>query len=395
MYDYDLIKPISLAQCNAMDRAALADGPIGRGLDGFPFFLRREDVTHILAHPNCITGGTALLEQQGIMDGPLHEWFQGFFVLHEPPNHTRLRSLVSKSFSTRSIERLRAVARKEAEAALDSAPPGREFDVFEEFAFRVPGRVICNMLGIEDVSLIKLRNWINDLAPAIVSVQMTPEQRTAAEHALNEMNNLVDVLVKERRAHPGEDLISVLAAAEQEGGMSLLELRAMIPGLLFTGVDTTKTLIGLTTDLMAEHPDQLEKLRENRELVPQAIEEVLRYAPPAPWVARFTSGPIERSGVKLDAGSPVFLSLATANLDQDIERPEIFDVTRKRIAHTSFGHGLHFCLGSALARLEGQETLNALIDRKVDVELTGSTPRWVRGEQLIRPAESIKLRVHA
>jgi len=197
MYDYDLTTPMTLAECQAMDRAALDAGPVGRGVDGTPFFLKYADVTHLLVHPASTTGGTTILERQGIMDGPVHQWFRDFFALSEPPNHTRLRALVSRTFHIRPIERMRAVARQEAEAALDRIELGADFDVFEDYAYRVPMHVICLVLGLEDRDLVELRQAVDDLGRALVSVSLSPEERVNSEKAIDDLYSvLAEVVAK-------------------------------------------------------------------------------------------------------------------------------------------------------------------------------------------------------
>jgi len=396
MNDYDLSKPLTLAQCQAMDLAALAEGRVGRGPDGSPFFLGYDDVVQLLVHPHASPGGAAVVERQGISDGPIHEWFRDFFALSDPPQHTHLRSLVARTFAVRPIERMRAVARKEAEEALDSLQPGRAFDVFDEFATRVPMRVICSVLGTEDLDLDALWKSICDLGRALVALSLSPEERVNGDRAIEELYAAIEPVVAKKRAQPGEDLISHLVRAEDAGQMTHGQLLAMVSGLMFAGIDTTRTLIALAFSLLAEHPDQRALLQRQPELAASAVEEIFRVAPPAPWIVRFAAQRMEHAGVVLEPGDAIMLVLSAANLDQvGIAEVERFDIARKPTLHLGLGRGRHFCLGAALARLEGQEMLQALAARGLRLELVGDVPRWSRADQLIRPSEPLRLRVHA
>jgi cytochrome P450 len=397
MYEYDLSKPLTLRECVEQDRAALAHGPVARGVDGTLVFLRYADCIELLGHPHTSGGGAGIVERQGITEGPIHQWFRDFFATNEPPSHTRMRSVVSRPFHVRPIERMRGVARKAAEEALDDLKPGAPFNVVEDFAYRVPLGVLCAVLGMERRHFTALRTSLEDLGRALVALALSPAERANGARAIGELYAVIEEVAAEKRAQPSDDLISLLVQAEDDGRLSHGELLAMVSGLMFAGIDTTKTLITLQLYLFSQHPEQLEQLRRSPDpLAPLVVEEILRFAPPAPWVVRFAAEPIECAGQRIAKDELFLLSLSAANQDQEgVVDPARFDITRAPTQHLGLGRGRHFCLGAALARLEGQEMLRALASRDLRVERVGEDPRWLRADQLMRPLEPLRLRFEA
>jgi cytochrome P450 len=292
---------------------------------------------------------------------------------------------------------MRGVARKAAEQALDDLEPGASFDVIEEFSYRVPLGVLCALLGMERRHFAALRTSLEDLGRALVALALSPEERANGARAIGELYAVIEEVAPEKRAQPSDDVISLLVQAEDDGRLTRGELLAMTSGLMFAGIDTTKTLIALQLYLFSQHPEQLERLRRSPDtLAPLVVEEILRFAPPAPWVVRFAGQPIECAGTRIAKDEMFLLSLSAANQDQEgVADPARFDITRAPTQHLGLGRGRHFCLGAALARLEGQEMLRALASRDLRVERVGEDPRWLRADQLMRPLEPLRLRLHA
>jgi len=393
MYDYDVTRPLSFAECVEMDRAALAAGPVARFPDGSPVFVRYADVAELLNHPDAHLGYTNALEQNGVAQSRLLDISRNFLIGVGVPDHTRLRSLVSRAFAVRPMERMRGVARKAAGEALDGLSVGGEFDLYEDLATRVPLRVMCSLLGIPDEYWRELRSFLEGVTPALVSIHRDEACQARAEVALERLFTFVDEVVQEKLARPEEDLISLLASAEQAGSMSHIEIQSMITFLLLAGNDTTRGLIGLGTFLLAEHPEQLELLQTDPARATGAVEEMLRFAMPGMWLRRVATTTIERAGMKLEAGQAFILAIGAANHDpahfSDAHR---FDITRPAEPHLAFGRGRHFCLGAALARLEGQEVFQALAQRAFALERVGPNPLWTRASSLLNPVGPIRLR---
>lgn len=396
MHVYDLTKSLTWAECHEQDHAALAAGPVGRYYDGSPVFVRYDDVAHLLTHPDGHLGYGEQMEQSGIKKGLLHQVISGSFIVADEPTHARLRGLVSRAFGLRPMERMRAVARKAAEDALDRVSRDGQFDVFEDFAGYVPLRVMCSLLGIPLDYAPELRSFLRDVTPAILAPDSTDEVRATAERALERLYAYADAIATEKLATPDDDVISLLAAAEREGRMSRIELQSMITMLLFAGTDTTRSLLGLGMCTLADHPGELAKLHADPELAVTAVEEVLRYACPSPWISRFAEKPIERAGITLEPGTMFILSAATAGLDPDhFAEPHRFDIRRAESQHLSFGRGRHFCLGAALARVEGQEVFRALGARRLKLALAGNdAPRFIRAGVMVEPAVPVSIRAY-
>jgi cytochrome P450 len=394
MHVYDLTKPLTWAECHEQDRTALAAGPVCRYCDGSPVFVRYDDVAHLLTHPDGHLGYGEQMEQSGVTQGLLHQVISGSFIVADEPTHARLRGLVSRAFGLRPMERMRAVARKTAEEALDRVSRDGSFDVFEDFAGYVPLRVMCALLGIPLDYAPKLRSFLRDVTPAILAPDGSEEVRATAERALERLYAYADAIATEKRGNPDDDVISLLAVAEREGRMSRIELQSMITMLLFAGTDTTRSLLGMGLFTLAEHPEELVRLHADPELAVTAVEEVLRFACPSPWISRFALKPIECAGVTLEPGTMFILSAATAGLDPArFAAPDRFDIGRAESQHLSFGRGRHFCLGAALARVEGQEVFRALGARRLKLALAGNdAPRFVRAGVMVEPAAPVSMR---
>ncbi|MET0596073.1 MAG: cytochrome P450 [Polyangiaceae bacterium] len=394
MFDYDLTKPLTWAECHEQDRAALAAGPVCRHYDGSPVFVRYDDVAHLLSHPDGHLGYGEQMVQGGVTAGLLHQVISGSFIVADEPTHTRLRGLVSRAFGVRPMERMRDVARKAAEQALERVSVGDPFDLFEDFAGHVPLRVMCSLLGIPGEYAPELRSFLRDVTPAILAPDSSEEVRAAAERALARLFSYADEIAREKLATPDDDIISLLATAERDGRMSRIELQSMITMLLFAGTDTSRSLLGLGMLTLAEHPDELAKLHADADLAVTAVEEVLRFACPSPWISRFAVNRIERAGLTLEPGTMFILSAATAGLDPNrFAQPHRFDIRRVESQHLTFGRGRHFCLGAALARVEGQEVFRALARRRLELALVGDeAPRFIRAGVMVEPAAPVTMR---
>ena len=396
MYDYDLTKPLTWAQCHEQDHAALAAGPVCRYYDGSPVFVRYEDVAHLLAHPDGHLAYGEQMVQNGVTQGLLHQVISGSFIVADLPTHTRLRALVSRAFGVRPMERMRDVARKATDEALDRVSKDGPFDLFEGFADYVPLRVMCSLLGIPGDYAPELRSFLRGVTPAILAPDCSQEVRATAERALESLFEYAEEIAAEKLANPGDDLISLLAVAERDGQMSRVELQSMITMLLFAGTDTSRSLIGMGMFMLAEHPEEFAKLFADPGLAVPAVEEVLRFACPSPWVSRFALKRLERGGVTLDPGTMFILSVATANLDANhFDDPGRFDIGRQESQHLTFGRGRHFCLGAALARVEGQEVFRALAARRLKLTLAGDdAPRFIRAGVMIEPSAPVSMLAH-
>jgi vitamin D3 1,25-hydroxylase len=310
----------------------------------------------------------------------------------DPPDHTRLRRLVSSAFTIRRVERLRERVRALVAELLDDIAagtgPGEPVDLIARFAFPLPFVVISELLGMPDGDRDQLRAWSHEMTRSLEPFADDAELRRIVA-AADQMFAHIDDVIEWKRRNPADDLLSGMIAAEEDGDrLSPVELRDQVALLYLAGHETTVNLIGNGLLALLTHPDQRALLRERPELLPAAVEEFLRWDSPVHSTpARFATEDVEYSGVTIPAGSVVILSLAAANRDPDrFAGAEELRVDRDAGGHVAFGHGLHHCLGAQLARIEGQVAIGMLLQRRPGLalavhpqELVHRRSRLVRG----------------
>ena len=306
----------------------------------------------------------------------------------EPPDHTRLRRLVSKAFTPRMVEGLRARIRElAAELARGLAERGGG-DLLAEVAEPLPVTVIAEMLGIPAVDHPLLRPWSAQIC-GMYELEPPDETQRTAVRASVEFSEYLRDLARTRRAAPGEDLISALTAVE---GLTEDELVGTCVLLLNAGHEATVNATGNSWWALLRNPDQLDRLRADHGLVPTAVEELLRYDTPAPMFERWVLEDIEVAGVRVPRGAEVALQFASANHDPDVfAEPGTLDLARDPNPHIGFGAGIHFCLGAPLARIELAESMGALLRAAPDLRLK-TEPKWKPGF-ILRGLESLHVEV--
>ncbi|MDJ0462068.1 cytochrome P450 [Streptomyces sp. H27-C3] len=282
--------------------------------------------------------------------------------LMDPPEHNRLRRLVAKGFTNRQVERLRATTQRVVDGMLDEmVEHGAPADLVQHLSARLPLTTICELLDIPELDRPRLRGW----AMAMMAVGVT--DREAADEAKSELRAYFTDLTARRRRDPGEDLLSSLATA-RDGDELLDERELAVLGmvLLVTGHDTTTYQISNITYTLLTHPEQLAKLRAEPEMLPRALEELLRFIPfrQGVGIARVATENVEIDGVMVRAGEAVHVSYLAANRDPEMyDRPDALDLERGTPHHMGFGYGTHHCLGSHLARMELQVAIGTLLER--------------------------------
>lgn len=307
-------------------------------------------------------------------DRPFYRMTSRLLLFTDPPDHTRLRGLVAKAFTPRRIQALAPRVTEMVEESLDRLAPARRMELLTDFAYPLPARVICALLGVpeEDHGLI-IRH-----APALALAldpgpMRTPAAVDAADRAILELEEYLGGLVESRRRQPQDDLLSALVAAEADGDrLDKEELMTTVILLLIAGHETTANVIGNGLACLLRHPTQLARLRDDPDVERTAVEELLRYEGPINMTERITRADIELNGTAIPAGRILVLLLPAANRDPEVFRdPERLDLARDPNPHVAFGGGAHFCLGAALARLEAQAALPALVRRFPDLRVTG------------------------
>lgn len=312
----------------------------------------------------------------------------------DPPDHTRIRRLVSKVFTPRRIEQLRTHVQLLVDRALDDVAEVGEMDLIADLAFPLPFTVISEMLGMPEGDREAVRTWSGDLVKTLDPV-LEPDDVRRALAASDQLDVLVAEVLAWKREHPADDLLSALVAVEDEGEvLSPDELRDQVVLLYLAGHETTVNLIGNGVLALLRHPEQLARLQADPALDAPAVDELLRYDPPVQNSRRITLEPIELGGVAIEAGTLLLTILGSANRDPDQWGPTADQVDLGRPGagqHLAFGSGSHYCLGASLARLEGQVAIGSLVRRLPDLELGVEQPTY-NGRITLRGLADLPLR---
>jgi cytochrome P450 len=316
-----------------------------------------------------------------IMDEPMFRSMSHWMLQQDPPDHTRLRGLVVKAFTARRVEDMRPRIQEVVDQTIDAVAGKGHMDLIEDFAFRLPVTIICDMLGIPEEHREVFYNGSRNGGRILDPVPLTPEEIAQA--------NMVDAMTKMyfeplfeiRRRNPGNDLITQLIQAEEAGDkLSNAEMTANIILLFGAGHETTVNLIGNGLLALHRNPDQLALLKANPSLMTNAIEEFLRYDSSVQMTGRVALEDIEDIGGKrIPKGEAVLALLGSANRDPAVypDRPDRLDITRPNVRPLSFGGGIHFCLGAQLARLEAEVAISTLLRRLPELKLDDAeNPEW-------------------
>jgi cytochrome P450 len=309
----------------------------------------------------------------------------------DPPDHTRLRRLVSLAFTPSSIERLRPRIEQLVDAILDRAAERGSMELVDELAFPVPFQVISDLLGMPTEREVEIREWSQTLTAAIepMADEATLE---AADEAIGHLGEYLDEVIAGRRQHLGDDLLSQLLVVEEAGDrLSPAELRSFVVLLYVAGHETTVNLIGNGVLALLRNPDELRRWRDDPALDATAIDELLRYDGPVQQTVRIPIEPVRYGDVEVAPGSTVMTVLGAANHDPAMfQDPEVLRLDRPNAnRHLAFAAGIHYCLGASLAKLEATVAISSVIRRFPDVQLAGE-PHW-RDRLTIRGVDHLPL----
>ena len=311
----------------------------------------------------------------------------------DQPDHTRLRALVNKAFTRRAVNALEPLVRRVTEMRLDGiADPAGGFDLMEAVAHPLPVSVIAEMLGVPPEDRARFRTWSNRRA-RLIEPTITAREREIANEAGTSLNEYFLPVIQARRAAPESDIISALAQAE-EGGDTLTEYEMlnMLRLLLVAGNETTTNLIGNGMLALLRYPEELERLRADRGLIPAAVEELLRYDSPVQTTFRGVAHDCEVNGFPVRRGQNVVVLIGSANRDPAVfGDPDRLDIGRDEVRHMSFGRGIHHCIGAALARLEARVAFEVLLERFASMHLLTDRPTFRNGV-VLRGLESLPVR---
>jgi cytochrome P450 len=341
--------------------------------------LGHEAVKRGVRHPGLSSERHIEMLRGAGADHPGHASFPRWMVFRDAPVHSRLRSLVAKAFTPRVVERLAPRVQSVVDECLDLFQKDGGGDFVSGFAFPLPAIVIAELLGAapEDRPLFRR---CSEAVAALVFREAGSGRHGRSREGLEELNEYFRVLVEAKRRDPGEDLISQLIAVEEAGDLlDTEELIATCIMILIAGHETTASLLASSVLAFERYPAQRDRLRSERDVLPSAVEELLRFEGPAKMIGRVARADLELSGVAIPSGARVLLVLSAANRDPLVfDDPETLELGRQPNPHLAFGFGEHFCLGAHLARLEMRVALRTLYERCPGLRVTTERPQWRR-----------------
>jgi cytochrome P450 len=355
------------------------EDPVHRSAVGAWVLTRYEDIAEALKNKKLSTEIPTheLLAKTG-GDNALFRLHRNAMLLRDPPAHTRLRALVAKAFAARSIDRLRGRIATIVADVLDAVPDPEEVEVVRDCAFLVPVMAISEMLGVPHEDGRRLHAWTRELAGSMDLASATSTRIRSWNQTIEAFQTYLRSLIEQRRQAPEGDLLSALVMAEeQDERLSIDEVIATCLFLFATSHETTTLLIANAVLCLLRAPDQLALVRARPEAIPAAVEETLRCESPLQLSSRRASEDLEIGGRRIAAGERVLLSFGASGRDPaQFADPDRFDVERADASHLAFGHGVHYCLGAALARVETAAFLEGLLNRYPRLTLKTEEPRW-------------------
>ncbi|GAA1224425.1 cytochrome P450 [Pseudonocardia alaniniphila] len=330
---------------------------------GFRQFMRYDDVSRLLHDHRLRNYGIDILTHGGITEGPLYELFRNLMFNNEGDRHDRLRRLVSKAFAPRTVKTLlptmQAFVDERTAVMVERGASEIVSDLAQPLSITAP----CDVLGVPRSDIPIFERWVQDLGLAFGF--MSPNEIDNAHVAVRQLIEYVDTLIAGRRARPADDLITALVHVEEAGDrLTYDELQAMIANILFGGYHATYHQISLAVMNLLEHPNFASQVAHTSERLSAAVEELLRCDPAAPRAVRVALTPVELDHTTIPEGELIMLSIVAANRDPDVwDEPDTLTLDRPRAArHLAFGHGIHHCLGAALARMQIEQTVRAVAD---------------------------------
>jgi len=346
--------------------------------DGAYVLTRYDDCVSLLRDPRSSVSASNLSpEVLARYQGNISDFDLPVLLFQDPPDHTRLRGLVSKAFTPRVMEGLRAHIEQLVDEMLDAVIDGGQMDVLGDLAYPLPVTVICELLGVPVEDRDQFRPW-SSAASRLLDGDLEPAVMNEGLIAVMQILNALNQHIEERRRQPRHDLLSALVAAEEAGDrLTHEELLATVTLLFIAGHETTMNLIGNGVYALLRHPDQLARLRNDPSLTKDAIEELLRFDGPVHLTGRIPTEPLTIGEVRIPAGFQVVTLLAAANRDPArFAHPDSLQIDRPDNHHLTFSSGPHFCLGATLARIEGQVALSAMVRKLDDWTLLTAEPHY-------------------
>ena len=389
---YDLDSPEFLANPYPIFDQMRNNDPIYWSAENSYWILTRySDIASLIQNENL--SSNRIGAHAGRMPDEAKKHFRPFFtavsswmLMIDPPDHTRLRGLVNKAFTPRVVENMRGLVQRLVDDMLAAVKKQGRMDIMIDLANPLPATVIAELLGVPATDQRKFKTWSDDIALALSGIDTagTKDELFAlyelAQKSLLALSDYFIERVVELRRNPQENLLSALAQAEEQGDrLTEDELFANCVLLMIAGHETTTNLIGNGILALLQNPGQREALSSNPDLIVSAVEELLRYDSPVQKMGRIALADIHVAGKQIKKGELVCFSFAAANRDpEQFESPKQLDIARKPNRHLAFGHGLHYCVGAALARLEGQIAVNSVLRYLPKIQLAHDKLEWYR-----------------
>jgi cytochrome P450 len=317
------------------------------------------------------------------------EVLNNWIVFQDPPQHTRLRKLINKSFTPRTIAALEPKIEVIVARLLDAAMENESFDLVNSLTFQLPAIVICELLGIPLERQWDIKRWSDGAAGFSAAARVTHAEARHANETAIEANEYLLELFAQLRQDPQDDLLSKLVAySESDDYLSNSELVGLVVNLFFAGFETTEGLIGNAVMALFNHPEQLRLVRQDPSLIDNVIEETLRFDSSILKQSRVASEDLTIAGQDIAQGDYIHFMIGAANRDSArFSNPDTFDITRSDAGHVSFGHGIHFCIGAPLARLEAGIALRQILERLPSLQVMEPMPRYPELFAVRKPLE--------
>jgi cytochrome P450 len=339
---------------------------------------RYDDALYVLKNPQLFSSGGFRVITEPPWLGRSNP-FNESLLLMDPPRHGRLRLLISRAFGASTLARLEPQLRAIADGLVTTLLEQRTVDFLQSFALPIPASAITVLIGLEPSQGVQLKRWVDDLFGISASRPEDIELLEKGRHAIAEMEHHFGVLLERRRRKPCQDLASELLRAQVDGvRLTDAELMGFLFLLLVAGIETTVHLLTHSARVLMTYPEVMDRVRKDHALLPRFIEEVLRYEPPAQGMMRLCTQEVTLGGVTLPKGAPVLILQGSILRDEALfTNPDCFDMDREGAGNFAFGHGIHFCLGAPLARLEARVALESLLARIRRIVPRGEHLEWL------------------
>jgi cytochrome P450 len=373
-------------------RRVQRDYPVATVSGELVSILRYADVAAVLRNPQTsVDDRASRLHQDLVAEGRfspayLAQLDDRSFLHRDPPDHTRLRKLAARAFTARRVEALRAFIQRQVDHALDAAAPDGRIELVEQLAWPLPIEVISELIGIPVEDRPFVASWprtqlccsFESVGAAFEARQGQSTRQVEADRIQQQLTDYFATLIELRRAEPGDDLISALIAAHEDGDrLAEEEINATLRLLFVAGYENAVNLIGHGTLALLRHPGEWDQLRQDPGLAGGAVEETLRHDAPFQFTRRVAAADLEIGGYRIERGQHLILWLAAANRDpEQFPDPDRFDIHRADSHHLAFGSGIHACFGGPLARLEGETAFTTLARRLIDPRLENDPPPY-------------------